>query len=509
MDAGPSDGAFPAPPKYPFSRVEHVARGVLLFRTGGDPTMKTMRVLTTLAVAAGLGGCEVDRSGTGTVRGRVVDVTGQPISGARVAVDRLGGRSTVTNARGEFRIAAKDGQRTLLAFSVALDAGASTQVAVTDGDVVDAGDVTLVDCTVLAEAAPGGAPAPDEDGMMPSDGSDPSMPCLYEPPPPPAEHVSIASLAGDFASGFVDPWGVSGYADDSSAQAGFDFWIAADVAAGGAFSGHVVNDYTNGIVEAHVGLFTYGDATGWGHYYLLREGDVSVTVTDDGDGDPSTLAFTFSGSNLVFEYAGWNGIDGGYTADVGAATASGDAWQWIPPSPPAEDVTLGTFVADWKYLSLCPACATDGGDAIYVYAWDGANQADLSLSLPVSALALGGSAEVSGANEVFGWASVYTDGGGWGYELGHLTASAGETLASGELFALAISDAQFDYVDAYTALPPVTAEDGETTPGGDGGTPSEPPPVSEFQLFIGSGDLSAVVDDYGCVEPQPADGGID
>lgn len=468
--------------------------------------MKTsiQTLMITLAVATGLAGCDIDRSGGGTVRGRVVDASGQPISGARVSVDRLGGRSTLTNVRGEFRIAAKDGDRTLLAFSTQLDAGGAIDVQVTDGDVVDAGDVTITDCDILIAGLDGG-PGTSEggDGLISPDASDPWMPCIYEPPPPPAEHITIASLTGDYADGFIDTWGVYGYADDSSEQAGFDFWIPADLTGGGTFSGHVVNDYANGIVQAHVGLFTYADAesSGWGHYYVLREGDVTVTVADDGDGDPSTLSFSFSGTNLVFEYAGWNGIDPAFTAAVGNASANGTAWRYLPPAPPTEDVTITTFVADWKYISLCVAC-TDGGDSLYVYAWDGTNQADVSLYVPVSALTLGGSAELF-PDEAHGWASIYTPAGGWGYNLHSLTATAGETLASGELFELSIADARFDYAAGY----------GYSTPGGDeseGGTmnPGEPPPPieSEFQLFIGAGDLSSVVDEYENVQPVPADG---
>ena len=466
--------------------------------------MNWQRWMTAAVIAAGVSGCNLfESSGSGTVRGRVVDANGQPIRGARVALDKVGGRTTMSNVRGEFRLGgARDGAHTVIAYSVAQDAGGSIAAEVSDGDVVDVGDVILMDCDVIV--AGGGV---NEDGSI-EPGSDPSIePCVVEPPPPPAANVTIASLEGEYASGFVDPWGVYGYADDSSEAAGFDFWISADLTAGGSFSDHVVNDYANGLVEAHVGLFTYADPSGWGYYYVLREGDITVTVTDDGDGDPSTLSFAFSGSNLVFDYANWNGgIDSTHTATVGAASASGTAWQYIPPEPPTADITLATFVADWKYISLCPQCGMEGGDLIFVYAYDETNQADLSLYAPVSSLTLGGSTllESNWESEVYGWASYYGDGNYWGYDLSHLTATAGSTLASGELFNLTLSDAQFDYIDAYGGGV-VVMEDGSNG-GDDPSAPPAEPPTSEFQLFIGSADLSAIVDEYTCDGTEPAPG---
>lgn len=467
--------------------------------------MKFTPVLAATILAAASTGCSLfDESKSGTVRGRVVGANGQPVSGVRVALDRVGGRTTVSNVRGEFRLGgASAGDHTLLAYSVAQDAAGSVNADVDDGDVVDVGDVFLTDCDELQAGAPNGGM--ESDGTV-TDGGDPSVqPCVMEPPPPPDEHVSIASLSGDYADGFVDPWGVYGYADDSSEMAGFDFWVSADLTAGGTFSDHVINDYENGVVEAHVGLFTYGDSNGWGHYYLLREGDITVTVSDDGDGDPSTLSFSFSGENLVFDYAGWNGIDSAYTATVGSADAAGTAWQYIPPEPPTADITIAPFIADWKYISLCPACAIDGGDSLYIYAFDETNVADISLMLPVSALALGGTTTVTGnwETEIYGWASVYSDAGGWGYDLDHTTVTAGDAIVSGETFALTLTDAQFNYIDAYGGGVVVIDGDG-TGNGGAEPAPSEPP-VSDFQLFIGSADLSSIVDEFFCGEPQPGD----
>lgn len=476
-------------------------------------TNKTRTLLGAAVLAASLSGCNLfDESGSGTVRGRVVGANGQPLSGARVSLDRVGGRTTVSNMRGEFRIGgARDGGHVVLAYSVAQDAAGSAEANVGDGEVVDVGDVFLTDCDQVVAGAPNGGM--EDDGTVSNDGDPSVQPCLMEPPPPPAENISIASLNGEYASGYIDPWGVYGYADDSSEMAGFDFWIAADLTAGGAFSDHVVNDYANGLVEAHVGLYTYGDDSGWGYYYVLREGDVTVSVTDDGDDDPSTLQFSFSGTNLVFDYAGWEGIDASYTANVGSATAEGTAWQYIPPEPPTADITLTAFVADWKYISLCPACGADGGDVLYTYAYDETNQADLSLYLPVSALDLGGTAELAGSweTEVYGWASIYSDGNGWGYDLDHLTATAGASIVSGELFSLTITDAQFNYIDAYGGGVVIMGEegspDGSTEPGNGGGAPPAEPPVSELQLFIGSADLSAIVDEFFCGDPGTGEPG--
>ena len=463
-------------------------------------------------LASAVTGCSLfEESKSGTVRGRVVGANGQPISGVRVALDRVGGRTTLSNQRGEFRLGgASAGDHTLLAYSVAQDAAGSAPADVNDGDVVDVGDVFLTDCDEIELGAPNGGET-QPDGTI-DDGGDPNVyPCVMEPPPPPDEHVSIASLEGDYADGYVDPWGVYGYADDSSEMAGFDFWISADLTAGGTFSDHVINDYNNGVVEAHVGLYTYGDASGWGYYYVLREGDITVTVSDDGDGDPSTLSFSFSGENLVFDYAGWEGIDPNYTATVGSAVAAGTAWQYIPPEPPTADITIAPFITDWSYISLCPACAIDGGDSLYVYAFDQTNQADLSLMVPVSALALGGSTTLTGSweTEIYGWASVYSDAGGWGYDLDHTTVTAGASIVSGEAFALTLADAQFNYIDAYGGG--VVVLDGSNGGAEGGAVPPSEPPVSEFQLFIGSADLSAIIDDFSCgdggVGTEPGNGG--
>jgi hypothetical protein len=477
-------------------------------------TNKSRILLGAAVLAASLTGCNLfEESGSGTVRGRVVGANGQPLSGARVTLDRVGGRTTVSNMRGEFRIGgARDGGHTVLAYSVAQDAAGSAHANVGDGEVVDVGDVLLMDCDDVVANSPNGGM--EDDGSVSSDGNgDPTVvPCVMEPPPPPAANITIASLSGDYASGYIDPWGVYGYADDSSKMAGFDFWISADLTAGGAFADHVVNDYANGLVEAHVGLFTYGDDSGWGYYYVLREGDVTVSVTDDGDGDPSTLQFSFSGTNLVFDYAGWEGIDSTHTANVASAAAAGTAWQYIPPEPPTADITLTTFVADWKYISLCPACGADGGDVLYTYAYDETNQADLSLYVPVSALNLGGAAELAGnwETEVYGWASVYSDGNGWGYDLDHLTATAGASLVSGQLFSLTLSGAQFNYIDAYGGgVVVMEGEEGapDGSNGGGGDVPPPEPTVSELQLFIGSADLSAIVDEYFCGDPGTGEPG--
>lgn len=483
-----------------------LGKGVIEMRTWNKAGLGVVAM-----VAAGLAGC-VRESGSGTVRGRVLDASGHPVAGARVSLDRVGGRTTLTNVRGEFSLGARDGGHLLLAYSAAKHAAGSVDAEV-DGGIVDVGDVWLVDCDLLVGGGEGTTPMGGEDGAVPPDPDDPSiMPCVVEPPPPPVAHLQIDSLDAEYADAFVDSWGIYGYADDGSAQAGLDFWIPAELTAGGTYSAHVLNDYEDGEVQAHVGLFTWGDPDGWGYYYVLREGNVSVTVSDDGDGDPETLAFSFTGTNLVFDYAGWNGIEPEYTASVGSATASGHAWRYVPPEPPTEDLTIASFVADWSYISLCPECAEDGGDALFLYAFDGTNQADLSLFTPVSSLVLGGTAALEGgfSSDVYGWASVYTDGGGWSYDLDHLTASVGPSVVVGSPLPFVVTGAQFNYVDAYGGGVIAGGPDGTVSSGGSGGAPPEEPPVSDLQLFIGAADLSAIVDDfYGGTPVEPGDPGSD
>ena len=135
----------------------------------------------TASLAVATTGCSLfEESKSGTVRGRVVDTNGQPISGVRVALDRVGGRTTVSNIRGEFRLGgASAGDHTVLAYSVAQDAAGFVDADVNDGDVVDVGDVFLTDCDEIE--LNGGTPGPD--GTV-TDGGDPSiMPCVMEPPP--------------------------------------------------------------------------------------------------------------------------------------------------------------------------------------------------------------------------------------------------------------------------------------------------------------------------------------
>lgn len=461
------------------------------------------------AIGLSLAACE-SKSGTGGVRGRVVNAAGTPARGVRVMLDGREGRSAITDVRGEFRLGAKAGSHVVVASHAVANAGASVEVEVEIGENADVGDVVLQDCDEIIIMAGGDPNAPDggeggeEGGTEPGD---PTYPCTVEPPPPPPELVTIESFESDWASGWLDSWGLYGYGDDADAMAAIDFFVGGDFTAGGTTTIHIDEQTaTAGLINAYAGLFTYDS---YGYYYFITSGDLTVTVGDDGDGDPSTVAFQFSGSNLEFAYYDWAGTtDTAYVAKVNAASAAGTAYVYTPPEPPTEDVTIPTFVADWKDLYLCVACTMDGGDALFVYAWDSTNGADLSLFAPVAALPAGSSlltASPDFSNEIYGGASFYgVDGnGGWFYVLDHLTANVGGPIAAGAELSLVLTDAQFDYQFADGG---VVVQEGAPTDGGNGGSapgdPTEPtePPASEFQLFIGSADVSGIVNafDHGC-----------
>lgn len=462
------------------------------------------------AMALGLVGCD-NGGGGGTVRGRVLDVGGQPVRNARVMLDSRDGRSTLTNATGEFRLGASAGDHQILARAPVIDAGASLAVTVENGDVLDVGNVTVTDCEEPQPLPGEGSP----DGS--NDGGDPTNPCEYEPPPPPPDSITIASLDGDYGDAFVDGYGVWGYLDDSGASAAMDFWFAGDFTTGGTKT-VTVTDATSGFFDAYAGLFTYDS---YGYYYMLVSGTLTITVSDDGDADPTTMSFAFSGSNLSFAYVDWYGGVGGATASVGAASVNGLAWVWLPPEPPAADITIPTLVADWKEIYFCAACGFDGGDALYVYAFDSLNGADLGLFLPVDALATPGSTAVTGSWDgstgVFGGASYYHDAGVWYYDLGSATIDVGsDAIVVGENLALSLTNGVFNYYWADgsvggggTVEPQPAALTGDPTTG----TPTDPP-EADFHLFIGSADLSGIVNDFGCgngdgTTPPPADGGTE
>lgn len=462
------------------------------------------------AMGLSLAACE-SKSGTGGVRGRVVSAAGTPARGVRVMLDGRDGRSAITDVRGEFRLGAKAGSHVVVASHAAQNAGATVEVDVEIGENADVGDVVLQDCDEIVVMAGGDPSSPDGgEGGGGTEPGDPTYPCTVEPPPPPPASITIESLEADWASGWLDSWGLYGYGDDADAMAAIDFFVGGDFTAGGTSTIHIdAETATAGLINAYAGLFTYDT---YGYYYFITSGDLTITVADDGDDDPSTVAFQFSGANLEFSYYDWSGeSDASYVAKVNAASAAGTAYVYTPPEPPTEDVTIPTFVADWKDLYLCEACTIDGGDALFVYAWDSANGADLSLFAPVSALPAGSTlleASPDFSNEIYGGASYYgVDGDkGWFYVLDHLTATVGGPITAGAELSLVLTDAQFDYQFADGGV--VVQEGGTTT------EPAEPaePPASEFQLFIGSADVSGVVNalDHGCGtepgtggEPQP------
>jgi hypothetical protein len=193
---------------------------------------------------------------------------------------------------------------------------------------------------------------------------------------------------------------------------------------------------------------------------------------------------------------------GGATASVGAASVNGLAWVWLPPEPPTADITIPTLVADWKEIYFCAACGFDGGDALYVYAFDSVNGADLGLFLPVDALATPGSTAVTGSWDgstgVFGGASYHHDAGSWYYDLGSATINVGsDAIVVGENLALSLSNGVFNY---YWADGGVGGGGGEVEPQPAFTTEDDPapvPPAQVFHLFIGSADLSGIVNDAG------------
>ncbi len=465
------------------------------------------------AVGLLLGGCVGDSSSTGTVRGRVVDANGQPVSAARIALDRFGGRSTVTNARGEFRLGGvRDGSHVVLAFAVAGNQAGASNVEVDDGSTEDVGDVVVIDCEDLANGVllePTPSPTPDGNGSGepdPTSTSDPGdydvddmiIPCGWEPPPPPPEAVTIDSFDADWGSGWIDPSGFYGYLDDAGNQASLDVYVPGDFAEGSVIT------FDAGTVDAigYGGLYTYDS---YGYYYLMTGGELTIEVGDDGDGDPSTSAFSLHGENLQFVYYAWEGLDAGYTATVVEADGDGSAYRYVPPEPPSGDITIETFVADYTWISLCPGCGLDGEDTVSVYAYDVTDDADLSLWLPVTALAIPGSAVIEAqddfSNGVYGSATVYGDAY-WYYELDHATLSVlSDELVAGETFELKLSDGVFDYASAYGSI--------EVCDDAEGGAQEDPtaPPASDLQLFVGAADLTAVVDSLEWFEDGTTNGG--
>lgn len=256
-------------------------------------------------------GC-VEPRATGSVRGRVVDGEGQPVRSARVLLDDPFGQTTLTNARGEFRIGgARDGNHEVFALDATRTLVAGAKADVSNGGVTDVGDLVLGSCTQVGS----GGTDPNEDY---------AEVCGAQPSPPPTV-VSFDRVTATWADGYVDEFGLNGYGEDSSIITALDWYVPGDFRAGGEMPlRHVTSQDA---IPVHVGLNSYQPELA-GYYYVLREGDVSLSVFDDGDGDPASVGYRFHGENLVFEYLSpTGGTDGTHVATVGFADAEGIAWQ--------------------------------------------------------------------------------------------------------------------------------------------------------------------------------------
>ena len=491
----------------------------------------TSKILLASTALLALAGCQKSSS-AGAIRGRVLAPTGQPAAGARVMLDSASGRTTLTNARGEFRLGgAISGGHKVFALSNHTAALASTHV---DGTATaDVGDLTLEDCSIIVAqgGAPdanaggtSGGPAPEgtPGGAPTKVDSDGTIPCEAEPPPPPAPHVDFGAITADYGDAMLDPSGIYGFGWDSVTQVGFDFYLQGDFTAPGTATIHVAGAAIDPTVAPAASMFLY---TSEGYAYLLTGGDLTITTaaadgtTPTPDASPvpvatgapnagggttapgqpapgSTMRFAFHAENLTFDYFTWDGVlDPTHTASAASADVAGDAWVWIPPTPPSADITVANFVADWTDLYLCGGCSSTGSDTLYVYAYDSVNGADFSLNVPVSALALPGDAILDASNpEVWASADYYGSAGGpWYYNLAHVTVSTDATsVAGGQALTLNLSNAQFDYVDTSYYTPAAGAGSQQDAP-------------VQFHLFITAGSLSGTVNaNTGCANTDPS-----
>ena len=486
----------------------------------------------------------------GAIRGRVLTPAGQPAAGARVMLDSATGRTTLANAHGEFRLGgAISGGHKVFALSNHSAALANASVAGTATS--DVGDLVLEDCGVIVSqggtptgggtsnggttttgGTASGAPSPAATAGQPNVDPNGTMPCQVDPPPPPPDHVNYDAINADYADASLDPSGIYGFAWDSSAGVGFDFWLSGDFTTPGTYTVHVDGAAATdpGVASSQGSVWLY---TQDGYAYLLSSGDLTLTTTAVDGGTPSptpvgtpdsnggpmppvpaggaTMAFTLHAENLNFDYFTWDGtVDPTHTATVGTADASGNAWVWTPPQPPAQDYTIDTLTADSSQIYLCPACATDGGDSIYLFAYDSTHGADLSFSMPVSALGVPGAVTLDATSpDVYGSADYFGDGSNyWYYSMAHATITIDSTaITSGAALTIHVSNAQFDFADSYGGG--VIVGGGPVSNGGvtAAGSPTDPP-AAQFHLFIGSGDLSGTVDGFTCGGTTPNGGGV-
>lgn len=375
-----------------------------------------------------LAGCVPSRS-TGTVRGRVLSADGSPTTGVHVSMDSTGGPFGVSGAGGQFLIGnVAAGHHLVLAFDGAAQSGAAQDVD------VEGGSTTIFD--VVLQPCP---PDPVNAGPL-------AEPCTAQAPPPPPTHLVFDTVEAASSWLDVDPAGVSGGGEDYGRGIQFGFWLAGDYTAASSASLHV--SIADGLSPAG-GLTLLTEQGGNWYFYELVDGDLAVTFTDDGDGDPATRAFSFEGAGLVFSYVDWyGGLDASHDAFAGTLAASGTAQALPAPPAPSGDTHLAAFSASWIDDEICGGCAPSS--LLISDAFDAGAGVELRLYLPTSMLHVPGSVTVSGNSDPsygsFGEAIVQDpDGGGaWYYRLVSATVQIGSSsLTPGDPLAMQLLGATF------------------------------------------------------------------
>lgn len=284
---------------------------------------RLLPVVVAIVLSAGCGvGAEgglfdFGASSTGAVRGRIVYADAAPAPGVRVSLDSLSGRSTITNPMGEFFLGnARDGDHALYAYDPGTDSAAAIGIVVSGGEA-NVGDVLLEDCaTVLTD--PGSA------------GESPSAftPCSGEglpDEPPPMLSSDLGTLDIAWGEAHIDTMGIQGFLEGASANVSLDFNLTGSQYSnpgGASYDNSVQNDYGSGNIEALIGVYDYAT----GAYFVLANGNVSLDVVDNADGDPTTREFTFSGSQMLFELLLNGEVDPNYTLTVDSVDAMGLAF---------------------------------------------------------------------------------------------------------------------------------------------------------------------------------------
>lgn len=262
-------------------------------------------------------------SATGGIRGRVVDAGFVPVGGARVSLDALDGRSTISSSTGEFFLGnARDGHHAVYVYDYQTDSGAAIEVEVSGGEGF-AGDIVLEDCAVVLTD-------PNSAGMDPS----PFTPCSGEGAPneiPPT--VELDELETAWGEAHINEGGVDGFLEAANAPYGLDFYFEGNftTTAGTTVTSEVA-DYNGTPTYAYTGLYDYET----GAYYVLQSGTITLTVKSNADGNPSTSDFTYEGANLIFDFVDYDdgSVNTGITVTVGHVAGSGPAFNEPPPPPP-------------------------------------------------------------------------------------------------------------------------------------------------------------------------------